>query len=524
MGFSGETAEIIPGSLGLTGNKNAAQVTIGYLLEALNVTYESGTIRKEGGSSKYNSTVISGAPTVLGGHDWFPSDVVQRMIVLLSDGTVKKDSGGGTFPTTLVSALTVTDVVPVFIDGGQEQAANNRKLFMFTGKNAVQVLSGDGATMAALSLPPADWTTIKPPTGAIHENRLWGAAGHRLYASLSTNHEDFTTTPFSLLVYPGEGDKIVALLSFKGLLIIFKSPKGIYAVDTSSVSTTDWRPFKISRDVGTSSPRGVVHTDDDIVFLSSVGDLHLLSAVQEFGDIRNSSLSLQDKMDEFVRSNINLSKLQFSQMIYYEEKNEIHVTMSKTSSTARDARLVLDTSNPSKRRFRFSDKDRNESLWVRRDAQGIERPVSGDNAGFVWLLDRDARNKDGMGYTGQFQTSHMDFKELDPKLGTVRKIGKFLELVAEPVGNNISVDVLWDNIFTHAIQFSFGSSGAVLGAFILGVDKLSGEAGIVSKRKRLLGSGKRLSLIVRNTVANQDFSVIKFYVHFKRGAERGARS
>ena len=196
MSYDGDVIEL-PMLGGLTGTRNQALIRPDQLIAARNVSFDTGTIRKMGGALKYNDTAITGDPTVIGGWDWIPSANVQRMVVVLDDGTIKKDSGAGTFPTTLASGLTVTDTVPTFVEGGKETAANNRKLFIFTGKNAVQMLDGDGATTAAIATPPADWSAANQPTcGANHEGRIWGAGNandpHRVYYSTQTNHADFT--------------------------------------------------------------------------------------------------------------------------------------------------------------------------------------------------------------------------------------------------------------------------------------------------------------------------------------------
>lgn len=522
MPFAGEIAQIIPGSLGLTGSRSSARIKPGHLIQATNVAYHGGTIQKEGGSIKYNASVISGAPAVLGGHDWFPDSATQRMVVLLSDGTYKKDAGTGTFPTTLASGLSITDVVPVFVDGGQELAANNKKLFLFTGLNQCKVLSGDGVVANDIASPPVDWATRRPVCGCVHENRLWGASRHTVYYSLPTNHEDFLTAGAgNMLVYPGVGDDIASMMSFKGLLLVFKRPTGIYAIDTSDPTPTNWGVNKINENIGIASPRATCQIDDDVVFETRIGTLHLLSSVREFADLESSSISSAQDMDQFIRDNVNKGNMRFSHMIYYQDKREVHATMStlNAATSDRELRMILDMNDPSIFRFRMSDKDVNRSLWLRRDLLGVQRPVVGDNSGFVWLLDDAGLTRDGLGYTGLFQTAQNDFSDMDPKLGTVNKIGKFLEVVADPRGNwLLTVEVYWDDVLKQSIQFNLATSGTPLGTFTLGTHALAGTR-ISRKRRRMVGSGKYLSLLGKNSSAGEGFSVIKMYAYFKRGGE-----
>lgn len=525
MSYAGLIAEIPVGFGGLVGTKNQAQIRPDQLIVARNVEYASGTLRKMGGAVKYNTVAIAGSPSIIGGWDWWPLEGVQRMVVVTSAGNYLLDSGSGTFVTNLASGLSITDTVPVFVEGGKETAANNRKLFLFTGKNAVRVVSGDAITSSIISNPPADWSGLNHPvTGTIHAGRLWGAGNfndsHRIYYSTTTDHEDFVgATSGSLSVFPGEGEKIIAITSFKGLLIVWKSPIGVYLVDTSDPSTANWKIEKLSVGVGGISPAGFAQIDDDIIYLDPSGNYQLLSATTEFGDMQSSNLSKVTQIDSFVKANFNQGMFSKTRAIYYSNKREAHFAMAFSGSNTLNAEMVIDF-NQAVPRYRFSDRDVNQSIWLRKDVDLVPRPVIGDNAGFVWRLDQPVTSKDGLGYIAEFQTPHIDFDFLDQKLATKRKNGQFLELVVEPTGNwNLSVDIVWDGVVKQTVQFNMGTSGASLGSFVIGTDTLGGNQ-VINKKRRIVGSGRRLSLIGRNSGAGEDFSLIRFYLHFGVSDER----
>lgn len=532
MAYEGLIAELPIGLAGLTGNKNQATVTPDHLLVADDITYESGTIRKEGGASKYNSTSLGGSVSILGGWDWFPVDGTQRSIVLLSDGTIKKDDGGGSFGTTLKSGLTTSaDTVPVFVEGGKEAAANDRKLFIYTGANILQVLSADGNTTADINstTDPADWATSNPTFGLMHDNRHWGGGNsndpHRLYYSATADHEQFdpgASDAGTLSIYPGEGMKLVGAISFKGLIICWKFPKGIYVVDTTDPTIANWKISRLSESIGGISPLAAVLVDDDVLFMDSSGLFHFVSAITEFGNLgtRNLSTAPGMDMDEFMRREINFDHFPRTRAIYYAAKAEAHFSLAAIGSAVLDRRLVVDFNNSGQIRFRFSRRDTCISLWLRQDSEEILRPASGDDEGFVWNMDTDGRSKDGSGYEGRFQIPHLDLGHLDPPLGTKRKSGHFLELVVEPKGNwNLNVDVLWDDAIVQTVTFNMGTTGSTIGSFVLGTDRLAGDA-ILNKKRRITGSGRRFSLIGRNNGDSEDFSVSKFYLHFVPNDER----
>ena len=227
MSYAGHIIELPVGSDGLTGTKNLSQAKPQQLLQATNLTYENGTLQKEGGTALYSSgAIISTGTSILAGVDWNPSEGVQRQIIVAGTGRVLRDTGGGTFPTVMVSGLNFTDTVPVFVEGGAEAQGNPRLLFLISEKNAIRTCSGDSTTMKALASGAADWTgSDQPVSGMIHEGRLWACKDHRWYYSKTTNHKSFVSGDAGQLnVYPGEGEELVGGISFKGVIVTWKKP------------------------------------------------------------------------------------------------------------------------------------------------------------------------------------------------------------------------------------------------------------------------------------------------------------
>lgn len=524
MAYIGQVVEVpINGSL--VGTRNQATIEPNQLIQANGISMSSGTVAKEGGSDFYGQLPVGPNGGIIGGWDWWPSAGVQRMIVVTDIGTIRKDSGAGNFLTILRSGLTTLDTVPTFTEGGKEVAANNRKLFIFTGKSAVQVLSGDGAVTTDLATPPADWSGANQPvTGAIHEARLWAAGNlndpHRVYYSTTTSHEDFTgATSGTISVFPGEGEKIVGIMSFKGLLIVWKYPKGVYYIDTTDSTIANWKVKVLSRGTGGISPCGQVITDNDILYLDAQGNFQLLSATLEFGNMAVNNLSQKYQINTFLLDNVNIARLSKARAIYYGHKREVHFGLTGAGGTYNDRRMTIDF-NAELPRFRFADREIIEAMWLRQDLDSIQRPAIGDINGWVFLLDRSHHNRDSGGYTSRFQTAQLDFSHVDLKLGIKRKNGQFLELVADPKGNwNLSVDIQWDGVTTQTVQFNMGSTGAVLGSFVLDTDALGNDT-LINRKRRITGGGRRFSLIGNNSGADEDYSISKFFLHFALGDER----
>lgn len=526
MPFRGIIAPLPLGTQGLTGTHNMAIVRQGQLLEATNVSYDTGALRKEGGCIKLNAVALTGA--VIGGFDWWPPALGQRQIVITQDGKCLKDDMSGNFATSLATGLTIDQqTVPIFVEGGAESVGRARLLFIFTGNNQVKALSGDGAAIANITTPPADWAAAFPKTGVLHGNRLWGAGNsndpHRLYYSDTANHQNFTSgSSGTLAVYPGEGETIIAMASLKNRLVVFKYPKGIYEINTSDPTITNWTVTPLTRAFGIAGPGVWSFVDDDVCFMDVSGILHILSAVREFGDfgIRSVSNNNDEDMEVFVRDMMNLARLPYGRAIFYAAKRELHFALPLIGATYNNSRLVVDFNQPNLDRYRFSSRDVNQSIWLYKDTQNIERPMIGDDSGFIRKLDQTAKSKDGAAYTSLFRTPHWDLSWLDNSLATKRKNFQFLELVVEPTGNwSITFDIYYDGKYSQTITFNMGVNGVGLGTFTLGTDIL-GNAQIARRKKRITGSGTRIQLVGSNGGAGEDFSIYQAFLHCTVGDER----
>lgn len=516
------SADLPIGIDGLFGSKNPSQLPFTSVVTANNVTFISGTIQKEGGATKYNAVAIPSAPSILAGFDWWPDTSTQRAIILTSNGSILKDSGAGTFGDTLRSGLTATVPLGYFVAGGKEAAANNRKLFCFTGTSAVQVLSGDGAVTTDISTPPGDWSgTNQPIGGIIHIDRLWAYGNlndpHRMYYSSTSNHEAPTNT---LPVYPGVGERIMSAFSLRGFLLVFKFPQGIFAIDTRDANSANWRTDKITDEIGICGIGGAVLAEKSVLFIDSGGNLQQLTQVTTDA-FEVTNIGGLSQIKSFINSNFNLSELDNIKGVFYPKEREAHFAVSHSGSSVNNRRFVVDY-NGQVPRFRYSDRDTAISVWLRKEANS-PRLTIGDNAGFVWSLDKEARSKDGVGYQYKIESSPTDFGHLDPGLAGRRKNGKFLEMVFEPTGNHTAtVDLLWDGILeaTYTFDMSGAFSGFILGSSILGVGTLGAGSILANIRKRITGSGKRFALRVTNSGVAQNISISKFILHFTAGDQR----
>ncbi len=526
MGYRGQIIQIPCGQGGLNGDKNQAAIPITDLIESESLTYEDGTWKKMGGATKLDANGISGTPACRGLLDYWIDRSTQRLISAWDDGKLYKETSANIDAVTLKSGLSTSARHFFLLKGGQEGAGNATHLFMFNGINVIQVLDDDGVATGDIDQPPSDWaTTNQPIGGVIHRDSLWGYGNvnypHGAYKSLDSDHEDFLTTSFTMTVFPGVGRRIVAGVSFGGILFLFKWPRGIFALDDSEVSTSNWWMKQITDAVGVAeSPHAALNIDNDILFMSNEGNFHLLTAFEAFKNVIDTDLSAALKITPFLRDHVNLGRLDQVQSVWYGHKKQAIFSVPSQGSSVNDLELIFDFMNPNKPKFTTSVRDTAEVLAIREDSDGIERPMHGDNAGMVYLMDQTSRSKDSAGFAGTFKTPHMDFSQQDERMATKRKNFAFLEMVSNPIGNfDVSVDVIIDGDFAYTLLFDMGVGGSTLGVFTLGTHKLAGDQ-VNNVKKRMTGSGRRVSFKGTNSGDGQDFSISDMYVHFKVADER----
>lgn len=502
MGFTGQIATIPAGTGSLNSDSNLQAIPATDLIEAEGVIYDGASLRKEPGAALLDATGIAASPAILAGHGWEPSASVQRVVLAAADGKIYKEVGGDLDSVTLVSGLSTT-ARGMFVPAGAEATGANRKLFYFNGVNPVQVLSADGATMAALATPPVDWASTNQPVGGVlHQHRVWGFGNdnmpHGVYGSGNEAHEDFQCAAAVFLqCYPGVGEKLMVGVSHDKRLYVFKYPVGIYWLDDSDVRVSAWRFEPITDQLGVvRSPQAALGVLRDVMFMSEDCGFHLLSGVPQ-GGARWSDLAEILRIKDWLRANVNLAQLSRVTSRWYEDRSLAVWCLPKAGSTVNDLRLMFDFSRvQSERRIycSYSFRDTSEALFLRKATDGVHRPCFGDNAGKVWLLDQATRSKGASGYLGKVKFAETDLRFLNPGLATKKKQFYFLELHSTPQGAG-----------TYTVK-----------SYVDGVLKAtqSFNANKKRERRRLLTTGYRLQVSLENSVAATDFSLGAYSVGF----------
>lgn len=528
MGYQGQVIGIPVGADGLRIDDPNSKLTAGSLIRAINLTYSNGMIEKDTGSAKWNQTVLPSG--VRGAVDWWPNDTTQRTIALGLNGRVYRFTDGfvpatemsvtGTAPATLNSSEYGN-----FVSGGAEESTNPRKLFLFTGYDTPQVIVADGTSRTNISTAPSDWAGLNQPVdGVIHKGKMFVflRRGSTMFASLGTDHEDFTTSPLPYEVYPGESEYIAQAFVFRTKLFVIKYPKGLFVLDDTDPSPANWFFTKINSSIGARSPRGYLSAFDDVFFGNHYGSITSLTATDQLGDVLSADIFAQLRCQKFVRENINPDSGGAQHAVYYADKKMGMFTFKGTTSSQADRICYIDVQNRAAPKVTWTTKDQPNCLFLKKDIQGVERPFYGSSDGYIYQMDSQNRYVGSTAYTGEFWTPHYDLAAGDVGRGKANKNFDFLEVVYQPCGDfDMLVDYFIDGRYIDTVKANMGGASD-LDRFKLDSDTTDAEAE-KNIRIPIAGSGRRISFRCYNANGGENFAVVELRVYFTMSGEQAEK-
>jgi hypothetical protein len=338
--------------------------------------------------------------------------------------------------------------------------------------------------------------------------------------SLSVINTTYDVAPPTFPVFPGEGDNLCAAAVYRGMLFLFKKSYGVYILDGRDPDAGNWTLRRYADSFGVASPNSIVQVLGDLLAANSIGSITSLQASDQFGDFEAGDILANAKVEEYIRDQLNFSGLPFSQAIYYQEKKLAMFTGQSSTTSTRDRILVFDVARQNSRPYLIT-KDRPNCLAIRKDSQGIGRPMYGTQDGFVYLMDQNTYSNASTPYLGEFQTAYTDFGQVDPSLSGKNKIFDFIEVNYLATGNNdFSVDIYVDGDLRDTKTFT-QFLGEELDSFELDVDSLAGDPSGARNRLPLYScTGNRISFRFYNNNENESFKVERILVGFRVSAEQ----
>jgi len=526
MAYRGQIINIPLGELGLFTDDAQTITPPQGLIRAENVEIKHGYLEKTPGSKRWNKTALpSGVAQFF---DWWPDENTQRAIVVTKDGRVWRFTDQYHYTEVLPendapANLRVSSQV-VMVGAGQEEAGNPRKLFIFTGNDPVQVISGDGTTRHNMTHPAADWSgSFYPSFGIPFQNRLYCFGNrnqpHFLYGSSPTDHEDFVTLGSAVFanVFPGDSERLISAANYKGQLVLFKYPFGFYLLNVDDPSAPF--PQKMGSSFGAGSGLGSIQVLDDLWIGNSTGSITSLNATNSLGGMQQSDVVKSMKCYKYLQEHVAPIKNFSQQAIWYEAKKLALFSFHSPSSAKPDRIFTIDLQS-SRPRPTMNTKDQPNCLGLMKDTVRIDRPFYGAEDGYIYAMDQKNRNVADNAYEMSFQTPFLDFSFVDRRLADVNKNFDFLEVKFEPMGNwDLLADVFIDNRFVETVKFNMAQQDVLDNNFRLDQSRASGP-GARNALRPIHGMGRQISVRFYNAEKNHNARIQSVTFYFRPSGQQ----
>lgn len=474
------------------------------------IMVENNAWEKEAGKTVFNSAGVGDA--VMAILDFTSSVGTDQRLYALTDGdTLKALNNSG---AEVASHASTGYNSGMFVEG---RLTNGDRCVILFSEDGVPLFT-TATTWAAISHPAPEWASQSewPHFAFQHNFRMLCATkiSSLLYMSNPADHTEFASTrPNTRImdIYSGEQRYISGGISWRGRAYLWKRPLGVYFVDDSDVNLANWTTQKVTDAVGAAGPGCMVAYEDDVIFLSTDGYFYSLSDIQTLGQ-KSVTPILPSELGEFIRSEINIGRLDLVRSMYYQKKRQLWFALPAAGGTVCNRRLIFDANLPGKIRLTWSERDEMVSIGTRRRAN-VQEPMFGDSDGFIWIGDQAARLDDGEAYTSQFETPPI------PLLPNAEQYANLKELqyTFKPQGEyDLTLEVHTDQRLRQTLTLSQQSTGSPTGSFTLDADVTAGTE-IATKTARLEGEARRIKFIGRNTADSENFALQSLVPRFTPG-------
>jgi len=482
------------------------------LTKADNVLYDQiGTRIKRGGMLYLNEssmapTESSGSNTVMGIYDYrklAADGAATRKLIAHADGKVyKMDDFDGTWDDISSGALPLTVDVPVDYAILRKADTTVDTLIMVNGQETPQTWNQSDTTISELSGTPSG-VDFYPSVIEFHNSRLFVSGvpsyPYRVYYSAAYKHDDWNTVDDAgyVDIIDSFGSKVVGLKGgYFGYLLVF-SEQSISRISGSSI--LDFSTNALF-EIGAVSNASIVRAGNDIYWVSEKG-IHSLSTTEKYGDILGAYISAPIQKDFNA---LNKSRLKYCCGQSWEELNYIIWSFSEGGQTTNNICFVYDYLGDRWSKWTGVNAS---SFAIVYNSSGTRELVAGDYDGFVQRLNRTDHSDNGIAYSFTIRTPHINLGDF-----ILSKNFEELFMFMRPQGNS-TLDVIYsiENQTSEMLEISQKGTSAVLGSFVLGIDKLGGGS-LVPRSRSMKGTGKTIQLTIAQDGINEESEIYGFAI------------
>jgi len=507
MGYMGQAYAIPLHAAGFNFNPNIDLIPITSLTEpSRNVDLFEGGVSKRRGTSKDNSTVVTGAPRILGLHQFRLNNGTSYKMFGASDGKIYKN-----YTDTIKTGLSASNKYSF--------AVLNNQVYIAEGSNLPQ--EWDGATVSTSDVAaPAAWSAGNRPNQLLpFKRRLWagvfGSSREDAYASAADDGGDFSASTIQIPVRFGDGYGLTGMATYGGRLIFMGKQKS-HILDDTDPTPSSWSVFPAQWAGGVSHWRLIANVYNDLLCMMDNGVIYSVTTAQKYGDYQMADLTKASYMDRWIRENVRLSFIDDFHCSFDPVRRIVYFFVVRAGQTEVDTALKFHLDRPLEAAWSI---DQNTSFASGFGAScsalietGTGNPelYTGDYDGFVWKLNQTNKSDAGNGYASRARTANTSFD--NPRVRKHYKRGKIIQV---PQGSyNLNVLVYIDGEQKVSTTVSLAGTGSVYGTGLYGTAVYGGDE-IIAPTYDINAYGERIQKEFYNNVAGQDFFLSQDLTDFR---------
>ncbi len=498
------------------GNENLGEIPPGdYAIGSRNINNHNGGAEKRGGTQKVGSQITSSLKSLGGGMLIKRSSGSKHTYWAGDDGALYRD---GASIQSGRSTSAKTYFTPI-----------DDAMFICNGVSSVRV--DTGSAIADITTAAADWTGSTHPKkiivhskGASRRAFAWGVAGREntlYYSSLGAFQTFAGGTSGTVNIDFPDGYGIVDCISKDGTLWIFGRYE-TFILDDDNTDVSTWGYRSASFKGGAHSPALVKVVNNSIYVMNTQGDLYNVETAEQLRDYEQASITEPFFIHNYIRSEIDLTKIDNFHMSYEPRTKALAVFMVRTGQSTVDTCLKYFVNqnkwapphdaqdNASQSGYKAS------ASYEAETSTGVKKLYTQDYNGYTWELESTTKTDDGLAYRSETYSASLDFD-----LSGEEKRYPFGQLHYRSRGD-YQINIVW---FVNEVQqstrtISLAASGATLGSFILDTDALT-VLGPDIKEFEMGQVGDSVRISINNNGVGNDFFIASVVFPFvPRGVQR----
>jgi len=475
-----------------------------------NINLQDNWRTPRGGTAKLNGTAITGSPEVLGLFNAWYENGNSFIITACNDGVIYKD-----YTTSLKTGMSTTNKFGMVM--------GENKLFITDGANIPQIWDGSAGSTSNITSTPTDWTGSNYPQYMVVHGRessqrmcAFGCPSNlkSVYISDVGDMEDFSDANVVIInMDTGDGYGIVGAIDFGDRLLCFGKTKA-FVLDDTSTTVANWGFVGAQWFGGAAHHRLIVRTPNDVVAMMEDGEIYSITSAQTYGDYKMASLTRPSFMHKWIKDNVNLQYIDECHAVYDPKIRAVRVFVRRNGQTQVDTDLVYYIDRNPKEAWMIHDNKNSASGHSAAVSAQIRKTnltrsvITGDYSGFVWELEKTAKNDDGNGYYAGLRTPALHFG--NPRAD---KLYRLFRAIIKPTGSySINVRIWIDGVAQTSQTITLAGTGDT---FPMTFPITLGGKNFVDTTFEIENTGKRIEFEVYNDIADQDFYISQIMVDYK---------